>query len=165
HVPDDVDGAKHGAPDAAGEADDGALAVADRGDAVQGTLDAGPVVVAKLADPAHHVVDVVPGHRSLAQVDETVGKAGLRAAPQVQHELQERREVVHADQNVPDIGRQHVQQLLQVVHNFLTLAHAAISHLPAAAATRTFGPSLSHTNPRTSPPCLRMSCKYSTPSW
>src|SRR5690606_27871627 len=162
HVPDDVDGAKHGAPDAAGEADDGALAVADRGDAVQGALDAGPVVVAKLTDPAHHVVDVLPGHRFLAQVDETVGKAGFRAAPQVQHDLQELREVVHSDQNIPDIGRQHVQQLLQVVHDFLALGHAAISHLPAAEATRTFGPSLSHTNPRTSAPCLRMSCKYST---
>ena len=53
---DDLDGAEDGPPDAAGEAHDLAVAVADGADAVQRALDAGAVV---LAEGAHVVDDVL----------------------------------------------------------------------------------------------------------
>jgi hypothetical protein len=49
-VRDDLDRAVDGPPDAAREPDDLAVAVADRADAVERALDAGPVVVAERAD-------------------------------------------------------------------------------------------------------------------
>src|SRR5690606_23181444 len=122
-VPDDVDGAEHRPADAARQAHDVAFAVADGRDAVQRGLDAGPVVVAELADPAHHVVDVLPGHGLVATVNAAVGEAGFGPPPQVQHDFQKLGQVVQADEHVPHAGRQHVQQLFQVVDDFFALGH------------------------------------------
>ena len=57
---------------------DPALAVADRRDAVQRALDAGAVVVAELADAAHHVVDVFLAD---GDVGELVSRARGSAPP------------------------------------------------------------------------------------
>jgi hypothetical protein len=66
-VADERDVARDGPPDAAGQADDGAAAVADRGDAVERALDAGPVVAAKLADGALGRGEVLRGDLRLAE--------------------------------------------------------------------------------------------------
>ena len=61
-VLDDLDRPEDGLADAAGEADDLAVAVADRRDAVERPLDARPVVVAEAADVVDDVSDVRLGH-------------------------------------------------------------------------------------------------------
>ena len=58
-VANDRDRAEHGAADAAGDADDAALAIADGRDAVQRALDARAVVVAERADALDDILDVL----------------------------------------------------------------------------------------------------------
>ena len=67
HVEDDVDRAVHRAADAARQADDPAGAIADRADAVQRLLDAGPVVGAERREPRSDVRDIFRRHRGFAQ--------------------------------------------------------------------------------------------------
>src|SRR5579862_6356347 len=61
-VANDGDRAEYGTTDPAGYADDPTLSIANRGDAVQGALDAGAIVVAEDADALHDVVDVLFAH-------------------------------------------------------------------------------------------------------
>src|SRR6185436_18540559 len=60
-VADDLDGTDHSAADATGEADDVALSVTQRRDAVQRALDAGAVVLAEAADARRDVLQVFVG--------------------------------------------------------------------------------------------------------
>ena len=91
HVPDNINGPVNGPPDAASQADDAALTIADGRDAVQSTLDAGPIVLAERADARGHEVNVLGGDRRVfAQPHGTaVGEARLSRAPEVHDDLDE----------------------------------------------------------------------------
>ncbi len=52
---------RHALADTAGQPDDVARAVPDRRDAVKGALDAGPIIIAELADARYHVLEIVLG--------------------------------------------------------------------------------------------------------
>ena len=80
-VVDDLDGAEDGAPDAAGQADDLAAAVADGGDAVERPLDARAVVVAERADVLDHGLDVGLGDLAVEQDDLAPGKRASGRRP------------------------------------------------------------------------------------
>src|SRR5260370_1127854 len=67
HVADQGDGAAHRPADAAGEADDGATAVAQRADAVQRPPNPCPVVLPKLSDALDAVGEVFRGNRYIAE--------------------------------------------------------------------------------------------------
>ena len=87
-VLDDLDRAEDGAADAAGQADDLAVAVADGGDAVERPLDAGAVVVAERADVVDDVLDVLFGDLALEQLGlAAAAEARLRRAAEVHHDL------------------------------------------------------------------------------
>ena len=64
--------------------------VADRRDAVQGALDAGPVVLAEAADALDDVGDVLAGDRLVGEELAGVGKAGLGQPAEVEHQLDQR---------------------------------------------------------------------------
>ncbi len=87
-VVDDLDGAEDGPPDAAGEAHDLAVAVADGADAVQRALDAGAVVLAEGAHVVDHVLDVVLADLAVEQdLLAAAAEARLRLAPEVHDDL------------------------------------------------------------------------------
>ncbi len=88
-VLDDVDGAGDRAPHPAGEADDGARAVADCADAVQRPLDSRSVVVAEVADALGDVLEVVVGDLDGVEDHLAIGEPRLRLATQVEHDLEE----------------------------------------------------------------------------
>ena len=88
-VLDDVDRAVDGAPDAAGQADHIALAVADGRDAMQRALDAGAVVLAEIAHVLDHHLQVGQRDLVLAQHHLAVAKARLRQAAQVHHDFEQ----------------------------------------------------------------------------
>ncbi len=56
---------------------------------MQGALDAGAVVVAKVADALGDVLEVVVGHLDGVEDDLAVGEPGLGLASQVEHDLKE----------------------------------------------------------------------------
>ena len=96
-VVDDLDRAEDGAPDPAGQPDDLAVAVADRADPVERPLDAGAVVVAERADVLDDVARCRPRRsRARGGVTSPIGEARLRAAAEVDHDLDERRPVRRA---------------------------------------------------------------------
>src|SRR4029077_16774266 len=86
-VADDLARAGDRAPDAHGEAGDPAGPVADRGHAVQGALNAGPVVISELADVVGDVVEVRSRDGPIGQQDLAPGHASLRLAAEVEHDL------------------------------------------------------------------------------
>jgi hypothetical protein len=88
-VIDDLDGAVHGPPDAAGQPDDLAGPVPDRADPVERPLDACAVVVPEQADVLHHVGDVRLGDLALQERHLAVGEPRLRPPPKVDHDLDE----------------------------------------------------------------------------
>ena len=110
---DDFDGAGYSAPGPAGNAHHLPLAVADGGNAMQGALHSGPVVIAEIAHLPHQIVQVVPADFPVIQNYISGGKAGLRNAAQIQHYLEEFRQVLRVPQAFLDPLRQHFQQPLQ----------------------------------------------------
>ena len=78
---------KDGTPDAAGETDDAARTVADRRNAMQGSLDTRAVVTAKVADAARHQRKVFFGHLAIEQHAITAGQARFRASPKIEDDL------------------------------------------------------------------------------
>src|SRR5262249_28279654 len=97
------------------QADDAPLAVANRRDAVQRALDAGPVVVAELADPRDDVLDVLGGDLAVVERDLPPGEARLGRASQVHHHLEQPLAALELDQRGVDVRRKRVQQRLKVV--------------------------------------------------
>lgn len=89
-VRDERRAAGDGAADAGGEADHGAGAVAQRGDAVQRAVQAGPVVGAERATQRERRVQLGPGERVGGEGDVAGGEAGERHTAQVQNKLQQR---------------------------------------------------------------------------
>ena len=80
-------GARHGAPDAAREADDVASTVADRGDPVQRPRDTAAVVVAELGDLRDHLRELGVFHLDLVEVELLLAVARGRTASEVEDHL------------------------------------------------------------------------------
>ncbi len=114
-VADDVDGAEDRATDAAGQPDDLARSVADGADAVERTLDAGPVVVAEHADVVDDVRDVGVGDLAVEQVLLAGREARLRPAAEVHHDLEQVGTVREAAQPIADLRRQRLHEGIEVV--------------------------------------------------
>ena len=110
---DDFDGPGYGAPGPAGDADHLPLAIADGGNAVQGALHSGPIVVAELPHLPHQIVQVLPADFPVIQDYIPGGKAGLRHPAQIQHHLEQFRQVFRVEQATLNPLRQHFQQPLQ----------------------------------------------------
>src|SRR5690606_38343293 len=100
--------------------------VPDGRDAVEGPLDARPVVLPELPHPLDDEVDVLPGDEGVAQVGEPVGEPSFGLAPQVEDDLCQAMEVGHRLQSPPDMGREALQELGQVVDHFAP-AHGSAS--------------------------------------
>ena len=118
-VADDVDRAEDGAADAAGQPDHLAGPVPDGADAMQGALDAGAVVAAEGADVLDDVVDIGLDDLPVEEHLLAVREARLRTAPKVEHHLQQVRTVGEAAQARHDLGRQRLEQRVQVVGRLL----------------------------------------------
>ena len=116
---DDLDRAEDSPADAAGQADDLALAVADGGDAVQGALDAGAVVVAEAADARGDVVDVGLAHLFVVEDDFLARETGLGRASQVEDYLQQLAQIFGCRSGWRMCGREDVKQGIQVIGNYL----------------------------------------------
>src|SRR5690606_12296531 len=95
--------------------------VADGGDSMECTLDAGPVVGAEPPGAPEDVTQVIGGDHVSAEVLKAGRETGLGAAPQVQYDLDERRQIVPAHKVAFKPRRQYVQQLVKVVDDLLSL--------------------------------------------
>ncbi len=124
---DDVDRAEDRSADAAGQPDDLAGSVANGADAVQRPLDAGPVVVPEDADVIDHVGDVGLGHLSVEELFLAVREAGLRAPAEVHHHLEQVGPVREGAQAIHDLGRERLQQGVQVVGRLLACHDRLVS--------------------------------------
>ena len=102
-----------GAADAGGEADDLALAVADGGDAMEGALDAGAVVLAEVADALGDELEVVDGDVAALDGHLAVEEAGGGGTAEVEDDFEQLVEVVLGAQGHGDPRRQHGEELLQ----------------------------------------------------
>ena len=80
---------------------------------MQGAFQAGPVVVAKIADLLHQMIQVFPANLLLVQCYVAGGKAGLRDTTQVQHYFQQFFQIFLFKQAILDPLRQHLQQSFQ----------------------------------------------------
>ena len=107
---DDLDRAVDGPAHAAGQADDAPFAVADGGDAVQRARDAGPVVIAEIADAGDHVIYLWLGDVPVTQRHFMVKKPGFRLSSQIQNHFQKLCALVGCSQGRLDVGWQNVQQ-------------------------------------------------------
>ena len=116
-VAQDGDRAEQGAPDPAGQPDDGPGAVADGRDAVQGALDAGAVVLPERPHVRRHVVQVLAHHLGLRQRRFAVRETRLGQAAQIKHDLQQVFALRVAFQGYPKARGHHAQQQIQVVGN------------------------------------------------
>ena len=124
-VADDVDRAIDRPPDAAGQPDNIAGAVADARDAVQRALDTGAVVFAEMPDALGDIVEILAGHVHLTKQGFAVAIARFGSPTQVQHDLDQVGAVVLRFQGPQDGRRQSHQDLLQVIGNFLFAVGAA----------------------------------------
>ncbi len=115
-VRDDLDRAVDRAPDAAGQPDDLAVAVADRRDPVEGALDARAVVVAERPDVLDDVGDVAVADLAIEQRGLGRGVARLRPAAEVQDDLDQRLPVRQGVDRLHDLRRQRRQEHVEVVH-------------------------------------------------
>ena len=88
-VVDDLDGAEDRPPDARGQPDDLAFAVADRRDAVQRPLDAGAVVLPKVADALRHQLEVLRGDLAAPDLHFAVEETGGGNAAEVEDDFEE----------------------------------------------------------------------------
>jgi hypothetical protein len=84
---------------------------------VQGTLDAGPVVLAEAADALHHEGDVLAQDRLVGEELAAVGKAGFGQPAQVEHQLDQLAAPrVRLDAG-PHRRGQYLQEQLQIVRH------------------------------------------------
>ena len=113
-VVDDLDGAEDGPSDARGEADDFALAVADGGDAVEGALDAGAVILAEVADALGDELEVVGGDVAALDHHLAVEETGGGGTAEVEDDFEQLVEVVLGAQGQGHPRRQHREELLQL---------------------------------------------------
>jgi len=88
-VAQELDGADHRPPCSQGEADDLPLPIADAGDAVEGPLDPGPVVVAEFSHERQDVGEVLVADGSFLQPCRAIGEARFGVAAQVHDHLDE----------------------------------------------------------------------------
>jgi len=102
-------------PTTARPTDDLSLAVPDRGDAVQGALDAGAVILSERTDAAGDRADVLVADIFFIQVEDAAGEAGFGAAAQVEHHLKECVQVSLLLQRRAHSRREDFQQQVQVV--------------------------------------------------
>ena len=86
-IADDRDRAVDRAADAAGETDDLARSIADRGDAMQRALDAGAIVVAEMTDALSDEPKVLASDVDLAEIDLFFLKSSFGRATKIQHDL------------------------------------------------------------------------------
>ena len=105
-VRDDLDRPVHGTTDAAGQADDLAVAVADRADAVERALDAGAVVVAERADVVDDEGDVGLDDLALEQADLGIREAALGPSTEVHDDLDQLLAIRQRVDGVDDLRRQ-----------------------------------------------------------
>ena len=112
---DELDGAEHGAPHPAGEADDAAPAVADGGNAVQRPFQAGAVVAAELAQAVDGRLQVGFLHFALREFGVAVDEPRFRRPPQVQHHFQQLFQIVPLPQRRGHPLGQHFQHLFQLI--------------------------------------------------
>ena len=135
-VVDDLDRPVHGPPDAAGQPDDLAVAVADGADAVERPLDAGAVVVAERADVLDDEGDVGLVDLALEERHLRIREARLRPPAEVHDDLDEGGPVRQGMDGGDDLGRQGREQRVEVVDRF-ALAVRLIPRWPPSTAQRT----------------------------
>ncbi len=86
------------------------------------SLDAGAIVVAKLADPVRNVAEIGPCHVVIAKLDLLMLEPGSRWPPQIHDDLDQLSEVVTLAQEEDLAGdrfRKDVEQLPDVVGDFM----------------------------------------------
>ncbi len=115
HVLDDVDGAGDGAAHPAGHPHDLAVPIADGGDTVQGSLDAGPVVIPERSDAGGHELKILGGDRGVAQDHLFLGEARFGLAAEVQHDLQQVAEIRQLVDRAIQVRWQRLEQEVQLV--------------------------------------------------
>ena len=104
-IADDVDGSKDGAPDSEREPDHVTLTVPDRRDAVQRTLDSGPIVARERAEKCGRMREVFTCDRLIAEPDRVSRKARLGRSPEVEDDLDQTLEVGMARKRRSHTGR------------------------------------------------------------
>ena len=113
-IANDRDRAVHGAPDAAGETDDIAGSIADRGNAVQRALDTGAIVVAERADPVGDVNEILSRDIDIREQDLLVRVPGFGNPAQIEHDL-DQTAAMRLSRRSPDrlrnMRRQHRQKI------------------------------------------------------
>ena len=122
-VLDDVYRPVDGAPDAAGEADDDAAAVADGGDAMKRALHAGAVVRVEIADALGDVVEVGAGHFFRVEHDLFLHEARGGHASEVEDDFEQVFFLVGGLNRMADRRGKHVQHGVEVVGNAFLLGH------------------------------------------
>jgi hypothetical protein len=108
-VADDGHGAEDGPPDAAGDADDAPLAIANRGDAVQRAFDARAIVVAEGANALDDIVDVFLANGVRREQHFAPGHPRLGFATQVHDHFEEIAPILKRLERVADVRREHLQ--------------------------------------------------------
>ena len=129
-VVDNLDRAVDGPPDPAGQPDDLAVPVADGADPMQRPLDPGAIVVAERADVLDDIGDVGLVDLAIEEDHLAVREAGLRTAPEIEHDLDQ---VVLGRQPVDgrdDLRREGRQEQLEVVHGLAVGAFRGQRSLP-----------------------------------
>ena len=115
HIMQDINSAKQGSSDPTGQANDRATTIADGRDAVQGTLDTGPVVLPEHADAADDVVDVLPRYLGDWEVLHMLQEACLREPSQVKHHFKEYLAVWVCLKQAMHVWRHHPEQQIQII--------------------------------------------------
>ena len=112
---DQGDGAADGAPDAHGETNDFASAVADAGDAVEGAGDAGAVVVAEFAELADDFFEFGGGDFGFGELDFALAVAGAGATAEVEDDFEQGVEFVLGFDGAADGGGEGLEEGVDVV--------------------------------------------------
>ncbi len=114
HILDNVDRPGDGPTHAAGQADNLATAVADRGNAVERPLDAGPVVVTEGANARGYELEVFRGDGRVVEDDLVVRKASLGLASEVEHHLQQQPLVIETLDRPVEMWRQRLEEQVEL---------------------------------------------------
>ena len=119
---DDADRAIHRASDPQREADYLPPSVANRGDAMEGSLDARAVVVPEMADAVEDVLDVLLGDLARIEGDGVRGEPGLWLPPEIQNDLQQLFNVISTFKRLSYVGWQLLSQRVEIcIDSFLHL--------------------------------------------
>ena len=86
---------------------------------MQGSLDAGAIIFAKLPNALHNIVDFDLGDFVLAQVCLVIGVARFGPASQVQDDFEQLVELVSPPQRFANVLRQHIHQDFKVIGGFV----------------------------------------------